>query len=158
MSDPILNLSTESNWALIYNETTAAGRIGSGAYSPIAAFTIPVLLSSPIVVVEAQNLDARPWWYLGCRLQQVVTVGIAPDQAIGSLLRVPVNRPSLLRFPRWAADYALKCEIPPWFDRMKISIFEYVGQIGDSTEQTVNEQADLIRIDLSRIESKIDQL
>lgn len=158
MSDPILELGLEANWELIYNETATAGVAPGGGYFPIMAFDVPVLLSSPIIVVEAQNLDAKPWWYLGARLQQVLSVGIAPDRAVGSFLRVPVNRPRLLRFPRLSADYSLRVEIPPWYSRMKISLFEYVGPIGDSTEQAVTEQGELIRVDLTRIETKIDNL
>lgn len=158
MSDPILSLRSTENWQLVYNETATAGRRGPAVYIPIAAFDIPILLSSPILVIEAENLDVKPWWWLGCRLQQVLQVGIVPDRALGQFVNVPVNRPRLFRFPRMTADYSLRVEVPPWFEKLKISIFEYTGPIGDSTERLVQDQADLIRIDLTRIETKIDQL
>lgn len=158
MSDPILELGNPSNWELIYNETFTAGAAPRGGYFPLQPVDIPVLLSSPIIVVEAQNLDAKPWWYLGCRMQQVLSVGIAPDRVLGAFVRCPVNRPRIFRFPRLAADYSLRAEIPPWYERMKISVFEYLGPIGDTTERAVIDQGELIRIDLTRIETKIDSL
>lgn len=83
---------------------------------------------------------------------------ISPGEAIGRYAKVPVNRPSLFRFPMYAAQYSLRCEIPPWFDRMKISVWEYSAVVGDSTEALVEESTDLIRVDLLRIETKVNQL
>jgi hypothetical protein len=57
-----------------------------------------------------------------------------------------------------ADDYLLKVEIPPWYDRMKVSIYEYDGPIGDTTEELIIERSDVIRVDLTRIEAKIDNL
>jgi hypothetical protein len=108
--------------------------------------------------VEAANLDAKPWWFLGLRLQQIIQVGVAPSTALADFRRIPVNRPSLCRFPRLADDYLLKVEIPPWYDRMKVSIYEYDGPIGDTTEELIIERSDVIRVDLTRIEAKIDNL
>jgi hypothetical protein len=41
---------------------------------------------------------------------------------------------------------------------MKIAIHEYAGDIGDTTEELIIERSDVIRVDLTRIETKIDQL
>lgn len=158
MSDPILELSNPAHWEFVYNETFRAGALPGNRYIPLQPVDIPVLVSSPLLVIEAENLDAKPWWFLGCRIQQRFSVGIAPDTALGAFVRVPVNRPRLFRFPRLSADYSLRAEIPPWYDRMKIVIYEYTGPIGDTTERAVIEQGDLIRVDLTRIETKIDNL
>jgi len=158
MGEPILNLSSTSEWQLVYNETKTAQYLNASTYRPIPAFQLPFILHSPILLVEASNLDARPWWFLGCRLQQIINVGVAPDTAATNLLKIPVNRPKLVRFARLADDYLLKIEIPPWFDAMKIAIHEYTGPIGDTTEELIIERSDVIRVDLARIEAKIDQL
>lgn len=158
MGDPILNLSSGSDWALVYQETKRAAYAVAPNYYPIPAFAIPLLLSSPILVIEAANIDARPWWWLGCRLQQVLYTGLAPSEVLGSFLNIPLNRPRLVRLPRLAPDYSLKVEIPPWFESMKISIYEYTGTVGDTTDALILEQSEVIRVDLARIESKINQL
>jgi hypothetical protein len=158
MGDPIVDFGATENWALVYNQTKNAIWINSTTYTPIPKFQLPFILNSPYLLVEAANLDAKPWWYLGCRVQQIISVGVAPDTAGTGLIRVPVNRPKLVSFPRYSDDYLLKIEIPPWFEQMKISIWEYTGEIKDTTEELVIERSDVIRVDLTRIETKIDQL
>lgn len=156
MSELLLDLRTEQNWELVHNDTVIAGRRGPDIYIPIRPFVLPVLFTSPILMVSAENIDARPWWYLGCRMQQLVETGVVPGEVIGRFARVPVNRPILLRFPRLAGQFSLKVEIPPWYDRMKIAVWEYVGPINDSTESLISDSTDLIRVDLARIESKLE--
>lgn len=158
MGEPILELSSSANWEQVYNETKSATYLNRTDFMAIPAFTLPFILNSPYIVVEASNINAKPWWFLGCRLQQVISVGIAPNAVATDLWRVPVNRPMLIRFPRLVEDYLLKIEIPPWFDRMKIAVHAYTGTIKDSTEELIIERSDVIRVDLTRIEAKIDAL
>lgn len=157
MGDIIVSLAEAENWDLVYDEVIYAGRVGGG-YIPIAPFDLPVLAHSSLLLCYAENIDAKPWWYLGCRLHQQIETAISPGIASGRFAKVPINRPALLRFPLYAPQYSLRCEIPPWFDRMKIAIWEYSAPIGDSTEQLVQDSRDLIRIDLIRIETKVDNL
>lgn len=158
MGEIQVNLQDEQNWQLAYNETIQAGRLSANEYYPIKPLDLPILIESSIILVIAENINAKPWWFLGCRMQQIVQTGIAPGEVLGSLAKIPVNRPKLQRFPRLSAQYALRVEIPPWFDRMKIVVYEYIGPIEDSTEQLLTESTDLIRIDLLRIETKLNNL
>lgn len=158
MGNPIVDLNNPDNWEMAYNETINAGRLSSIEYFPIIPFDIPVLMTSPLLFIAAENIDAKPWWYLGCRLQQRISTALSPGEVIGRYARVPVNRPALFRFPMYAAQYSLRCEIPPWFDRMKIAIWQYDAPVGDTTEQLIQDSTDLVRIDLLRIETKVDGL
>lgn len=158
MGNPIVDLNNPNHWEMVYNQTTHAGRLSSIEYFPIQPFDLPVLCTSPILYISAENIDAKPWWYLGCRLQQRISTALSPGDVVGRYARVPVNRPALFRFPMYAAQYSLRAEIPPWFEQMKIAIWQYSGPIGDSTEQLIQDNADLIRIDLIRIETKVDNL
>lgn len=157
MGNPIVNLNDPANWSLAYNETTIAGRL-AGGYIPLVPFDLPILFTSPLLLISAENIDAKPWWYLGCRLQQKVETAISPGEAIGRYARVPVNRPALFRFPMYSAQYSLRCEVPYWFEKMKISVWEYAATVGDSTEELIQDNSDLIRIDLLRIEAKVNEL
>lgn len=158
MGDPIVNFGGVENWAPVYNQTKNAIWLNSTTYTPIPKFQLPFILNSPYLLVEASNIDAKPWWYLGARIQQIISVGVVPETAGTGLIRIPVNRPKLVSFPRYTDDYLLRVEIPPWFDRMKISVWEYTGPISDTTEELIIERSDVIRVDLTRIETKIDQL
>lgn len=158
MGNPIVDLNNPDHWDMVYNQTTHAGRLSSIEYYPIAPFDLPILCTSPLLFVSAENINAKPWWYLGCRLQQRIQTALSPGDVVGRFAKVPVNRPSLFRFPMYAAQYSLRCEIPPWFEQMKLAIWQYSGPIGDSTEQLIQDNSDLIRIDLIRIETKVDNL
>jgi hypothetical protein len=65
---------------------------------------------------------------------------------------------TLIQFPRYAPQYRLEVEVPKWHKEMDLTIWEYIGPITDTTVQAVLEQADLIRVDLLRIETKLDAL
>lgn len=158
MGNPIVNLGSPDNWALVYNQTKEASYYNSTSYYPLPAFQLPFILHSPYLLVEAANIEAKPWWYLGCRLQQIINVGVAPDSAGTGLIKIPVNKPRVVKLPTYASDYLVKIEIPPWFNKMKIAIWEYTGEIKDSTEELIIERSDVIRVDLVRIENKINQL
>lgn len=157
MGNPIVDLNNPDHWEMAYNETVYAARL-NGGWLPMMAFELPTLFTSPLLLIAAENIDAKPWWFLGCRLQQRIQIAISPGDAIGRYAKVPVNRPALFRFPMYAAQYSLRCEVPPWFDKMKISAWQYSGAIGDTTEQLIQDNSDLIRIDLIRIETKVDAL
>lgn len=158
MGNPIVDLNNPDNWEMAYNETTNAGRLNALEYFPIQPFDLPILFTSPLLFISVENIDAKPWWYLGCRLQQRISTALSPGDVVGRYAKVPINRPALFRFPMYAAQYSLRAEIPPWFDRMKIAVWEYVGQVGDSTDALIEESTDLIRVDLLRIETKVDNL
>jgi hypothetical protein len=158
MGEPILDLVSGDSWQIVYNETKTASYINTTDYRPIPSFELPFILHSPYLLVEAANIEANPWCFLGLRLQQIIQVGVAPSTALADFRRIPVNRPTICKFPRLADDYLLKVEIPPWYDKMKVSIYEYAGDIGDTTEELIIERSDVIRVDLTRIETKIDQL
>ena len=160
MATLLLDLNNEQNWQLAYNETAVAGRVGGSTleYYPLLPFELPILLQSPILLISAENIDAKPWWFLGLRIQQRVSTSLSFGEVSGSNRKIPVNRPSLIQFPPYAPQYSLRVEIPPWFDKMKIAVWEYTGLIDDSTESLVQERTDVIRVDLTRIETKIDAL
>lgn len=158
MPGPIVDLNNPLNWALVYNETKNATQLSNGGYTPIPSFGLPIILSTPLLIVEAANIDAKEWWFLGCRLQQLLQTGVIPGEAVGQYLRIPVNRPKLVQFPPLGSDYTLRIEVPPWFERMKIAIYEYTAPMPDATEQLIDERADQLTLDLARVESKIDNL
>jgi hypothetical protein len=159
LSDPVLNLTDGSYWRQIYQQLHRANPASPRGYYPIPPITIPILLSNYIVAVAAESQLARSNWWLGCRLQMVIDV---PGSAFGNVeahqVNVPLNRGVLVSLPHLAPQYKLRADVPSWHQELSLTIYEYMGPSGDSTETLIQNQSDLIRVDLVRIERKIDYL
>jgi hypothetical protein len=155
-----LNLEPAVSWAAPYQVLKQANPYGSsGLFFPIPTFQIPIQFESPILAISAENQDALSHWRLGVRVRQLFTADIAPLEVTSNQQAVLLNRgPSLIQFPNHAQQYRLEVEVPRWHKEISLSIWEYIGPVVDSTELLLTETTDLIRIDLLRIESKIDAL
>lgn len=155
-----LQLRDSVNWGTPYQTLRRANLYGStGLFFPIPAFQIPIQFESPILAIVAESQEALSHWRLGCRVRQMFNADIAALEVTGTQRAVLLNRgPTLIHFPRYAQQYRLEVSVPRWHKEMSLTIWEYIGPITDTIEQTVLEQSDLVRVDLLRIEAKIDAL
>lgn len=160
MGEPILNLADASSWQQIYNETFVGEptNIRPGWF-PIPAFVVPILLHSPYVAIAASSDDAASNWRFGFFARQFISpaavgVGSLESYAVKAFL----NRAVIAKFKMFSAQYQLRIEIPWWHKSMSVAIWEYVGPIDDTSDKLVRDTTDVIRIDLLRIEQKIDNL
>lgn len=152
-----LQLNDETLWLLAWEGLRRANAFGAeGAFFPIPSFQIPILFESPVLAISAENQDARSWWRLGVRVRQLLSV--AGIDEIGTYQKaVLLNRGgTLVKFPSYAAQYRLEVEVPHWHREIKLTIWEYQGPITDTTDLLVQEQIDLVRVDLLRIENRIN--
>ncbi len=153
-----LQLRDPANWGQVYDLNRQATPYGANGFIPIPRFEVPIVFHSPILSIAAVNSYAYGWWRLGCRVRQLFDVPQTVE--IGSFERmVLINRGgTLVQFPRYADQYRLEINVPHWHREIRLTIWEYIGPITDTTAQLVAEQTELIRIDLLRIETKIDAL
>jgi hypothetical protein len=159
MSYQLLQLSNSANWEQRYSTTRNAVSLGAGsAFAPIPSITVPILISSHIIVVYVNTASSKDTWYFGGLISQKInlglTVGGLPDSDAVQKNRLYLNRLTLLVWPRIASTYAVEVEIPKWFRQVSITLWEYIGPVADSTENMIQD----LKTDLSRIESKIDSL
>lgn len=155
-----LQLSNSAHWGVPYQISRRANSYSTtGLFFPIPSFEVPIQFESPILAIAANSQDAKSWWILGCRVRQLFEVPVIPEEVASVQRRVLLNRGgTLIQFPRYVSQYRLEVEIPKWHRSMDITIWEYLGPITDTVEQAVLEQTDLIRVDLLRIEAKVDAL
>ncbi|HEY9664726.1 MAG TPA: hypothetical protein V6C65_40320 [Allocoleopsis sp.] len=157
MGDPVLQLNDSGNWDLIYSELKTAEETANNRYRPIPDFTIPILLHSPWIAIGTNAPRARSHWWLGCRIRSIVRVPESPfNELSGDQVTVPLNAFTLFRFTTLDSAIRLKVSIPWWHRELGITIYEYTGAYSDATEDLIREQADIIRVDLARVEYKID--
>lgn len=157
MSHPIYDLNNSQNWQFAYSEEKLAQQTAHGFYFPIPEFVLPTLFQSPLLLVEMDAPLAKPWWYLGGSAQLCINgPGVVAREVLFTRRKIPIARPAILQFPQLLPQYQISVNIVPWITQATISIYEYIGPIGDSTEQLIEERTDVIRVDLARIESRIN--
>jgi hypothetical protein len=159
MGEPVLQLNNAANWELLYSDLKVADEISTGTFRPIPTFTVPVLIESPWIAIETYSQEARSHWWLGCRVQPIVMVPNSPFQRIaGTQVNVPLNALTLFKFQSLEAQFRLRVQIPWWHKELSIWVYQYTGTASDSTEDLIVDRTDVIRVDLARIEFKLDNL
>lgn len=160
MGEPILNLTPGSNWQKIYDETIVAEPTPvRPGWFPIAPFVIPILVHSPYVALAASSNDAADSWRFGYNARAFISPApIGPGFLESKSAAAYLDRAVLVKFRLDSPQYQLKIEIPYWHKSMSVAVWEYVGPVDDTTEKLVRDTTDLIRVDLLRIEQKINNL
>jgi len=154
-----LQLDNNAFWSRVYNQQFYAEPTAERRYQPIPPINVPFLFSSHVLAIATDSQFARSWWWLGVRAKMVIqSPGTEFAELEASEIKVPVNSGILARFPKLSAQYRLKLEVPWWHQEMRVTIWEYLGPGDDPVEDLVRTSTESIRIDLVRIETKIDRL
>lgn len=157
MGDPILQLNDEGNWQSIYSELKIAEPTANNRYRPIPDFYIPIAPRSSWVAIGTNSPTARSHWWLGCRVQTMIQVPFSPfGELSGDQITVPLHSYTLVYFRNLEFLIRLKVSIPWWHRELGIEVYEYTGSYSDSTEDLIRDRSDVIRVDLARVEYKID--
>lgn len=160
MDEPIL-LNNPLLWQQVYSETKVGASVaGYGdRYVPIAPFFIPTLFDTHILLIQTVIPDAQPRWRLGCRVRQFLEPApVAGLEVQGKEFSIPPNRATLVAFPRLTSQFKLQAWVPYWHRQITLAVYEYSGANQTLLEELITSQTDVIRVDLTRIETKIDAL
>ena len=154
----VLDLSLSSNWEQICNQNFVAQN-QAGGYIPIPIFELDVLVDSPVLAVNVTSTTAKNTWRFGGTLAQRYQIGssgaASPLPYVDvATVALRVNRSRLVQFLPLDDEYTLRYEPPTYFRDVRLRIWKYTGVVSDS----ISEYLDTLKIDLLRIETKIDQL
>ena len=159
MSQPLPHLTIQSNWNPVYDEHRNAIAVTDKDFAPIAAFEIGFLFESHILAVRCLSASAKAHWRFGGSLSQKFPIGTGGTasslpEVIAAERQMRLNRTALIRFPKLTSNYQLVFEPAYWHQHIRLTIWEYVGPESDTTEELIQ----TLKIDLFRIENKIDTL
>lgn len=127
---------------------------------------IPILLDKHILAVGVSSSTAKPTWYRSGNLIQVLQQielddGVifpgsgSPSNTLDASRRLIVlHSIQLVIFPKVTPTYSLWFQAVPWLKSLNLGIWSYTGAQSDTTEEMV----ELARVDLLRIESKVDEI
>lgn len=151
-----------SKWELIYR-----GKHRRGVNDVRLQIDLPMLLTSPFVLVAAISYEAKPRWrWAGDLIQYAQNIDIddrlvypglgQPSQVADLESRwVKLNQIQRLIFSPEVAQYYLFFDALPWIKSLELDIWEYRGETGEYTANLLAGQLETIKIDLLRIETLI---
>lgn len=159
MSQPIVDFQVNGNWQQVFDESRLAVAITDKTHAPIPAFELGFLLDSPILAVRTLSMTAKAHWrfagVISSRLQLGSGGAASPLPVVTSQKRhLRINRAELHRFVPYTTNYELLVEPAYWLRDLRLTIWQYVGAIEDTTEELIG----TVKVDLARIELKIDAL
>jgi hypothetical protein len=128
---------------------------------------VPVTIAGRVLAVGATYIQAPPTWnvagFLYQELDQIALndslvfpgIGGGGQTALDTgSRRVLLNNMQLYVFPRLASEHRYRFEAMRWIPRLTLAIWEYIGTESDSDTETL----EAIRVDLARLEVKVDSL
>lgn len=152
MTRPILDTSNPDYWVQVYDTTLVAeAGVVPNTYYPISAHSIPVSFNRHTLAIGASSTKTKPTWNLAFWAAMLVRIpNVGTTEVQSRFVRLGLN---LIRFPVLAPQFTLKIRIPKWHQEMSFTIWTYVGP-----ESDVLDLLESASLNLSQIESKIDQL
>lgn len=159
MGEPLLDLQGQGVWTQVFDELREATKLSETFYAPIPAFEIGFSFEAHILAIRCLSQTAKANWRFAGNLSQrlqINTGGTASPlpTVTAEQIALRLNRAKLVRFPRLTAAYELLFEPPHWLKDLRLTVWQYTGTESDTTEEMV----DAARVDLIRIEHKIDSL
>lgn len=156
MGTPLGDFLDSSKWLLTFQDTyTAQSASPNPGYIPIVP-PVPVQIESRVFRVYGNSPEASPRWYRAGWFSLRIGQFFTETEVLHGV--VPLNRRKFYIAPAVSSTFLMYFTVPWWLRTVTLGVEEYIGQFDDSTEALIREQIDVTRVDLLRIEGKIDNL
>lgn len=160
--NPIYDFENANNWREVFDRTMQAtlNTDPYNRYDPIQGF--PLTKATPydkhILAVLVTSQGAPSSWKFGGVLSYQFRTGVIGgdnyDSEYFSRKGIKLGIPTIVIFHKISNTFMLKYEPPKWFQNCRITVWEYFGVVSD----TVSDMLETQKIDLLRLERKIDTL
>jgi hypothetical protein len=116
-------LDNASDWQLVYN-----GFHPTVGENPIEKILIPGVFTQHTIRAYTISLQAKPTWWLGGRLTQLLGSSTSGPDFEASRWIVPLKRQTLIMLPALTSEYRLKFEPAHWHKEIALVIETYTGE------------------------------
>ena len=147
----IFDVGNGNNWVSRYSKTLqGAPAMVPGNYESIPPQIIPITFTGHLIAIFADSTQKKDTWFTAGWLWQRVLVNIgtgstAPNATVQRKYKFYLGQLTLITMPKLSSNYALTISIPRWLTQIEFEIYEYVGDIIDTTEVKLDQiQADLL--------------
>lgn len=163
-----INFTGPNKWQRVYFEVKNGEPDNRRIKAPlIEPFEIPLLFSQHILAVTATCITAKPRWrtagylkqvYSGVSLESsstVFTVNSPTSGVDAASKRIGLNTLELVIFPQLASDFYLWFDPVYWLPKLTLGIWQFTGEV---SPDRLEELIETLKVDVVRVESKIDAL
>lgn len=155
----VLQLTNPNNWNQIYSQNHVAEVLGTNPpkYKPIPEIQFPLILERHILVISASSNVTPPSWRFAGFVDQRIRTGLTAGGAYdgnAAQEKIYLTRNTLIQFPRLTDDYTMTIKIPYWIEQIQLIVWEYVGSISDSTDESLA----ALQVTANEIKGKVDAL
>ena len=149
----VANFSDSALWALAYEEVRIEPQVFPRRFPAIDPWVIPITFDSYVFAVAATtNLYQDNWYTAGYLSQNLAFPGTGFTIASGQTFKIPLNRTVLLVYPKVSSEFELRFSPCGWIIDITLRIWNFNGPIITREEELL----DVIRVDLARVEAKVD--
>lgn len=161
-----IDFTGPNKWQRVYSNKFVGNpnnrKIKAGLIDP---FEVPLLFSQHVLAINAFSRDVKPRWRTAGYLTQTYSGVSFEDSPVSdspssptygvdaASKRIGLNTIELLTMPRLASDFYLWFDPVPWLLSLSLSIWEYQGT---ETPDRIEELIETIKVDIARVEVKID--
>ncbi|MEH2456532.1 hypothetical protein [Nostoc sp.] len=140
-----LDLSTESNWQLVYSVSIPATTISTNGskiyYAKITPIRPGVILDKPVLAIAiSTTIPAGKRWVYAGSLSRFTTSSLG-EIFIEDRKPLFLSRFNLVITDNLSNNYQLEINIPSWFISCNLSIYQYEG----SDQTLIQQELDVIK-------------
>jgi hypothetical protein len=124
-----IDISNPDNWRLVWNgeyqQQLVPGTIDR--FYPIGTINVPVILSSPFLLINVNSVNAPLNWKTAGYIRQIFpspVIGSASNANFDSK-RIYLHRLTLLEFSQINPTYQTLIDIPYWILDINLSMFQF---------------------------------
>lgn len=163
-----IDFTGSGNWDRVYFATFQGNPQNRKISAPlIEPVEIPLLFEKHIFAVNAICMEAKPRWRTAGYLKQVYSginledspitwSGNSPVAGVDAVSkRIGLNSLELVIFPKLANNFYLWFDPVFWLPKLTLGIWEFTGVV---TPERIEELVETLKVDVLRVEAKVDQL
>jgi hypothetical protein len=139
-----LNLSSGNNWVQLADvDLGTAANLNPNSLLSIPDYSVATTLSNPIAAFYIECPDSKPYWTFGGYAKQTISTPLVSGQGFSSVVqtryRILHKTVTIHFFPTYIQEYGLVINVPWYFKRAFLSVWEYVGDDIDLIYQHTQE-------------------
>ncbi len=146
----IFDINNGNNWVSRYsNSLQGTPAKIPGNFEDILPQEIPVTFTNQLIAISADSNQKKDSWFTAGSLFQRTAINIGNgsngfNAIVPKSYKFYFNQFTIIPIPKLSENYALTLTFPSWIKQIEFEIYEYIGEIIDTTELKLDQmQADL---------------
>lgn len=138
----LYEFANSSNWNQIWTGQKIAEPVPNSVlnrFYPIPDFSIPILISNPVLAVYVESSSDPGTWRRGGYFKQKISTGLNNGGTVDSYLVqkfLQLRKINIIQLQKINGSFAVEFAVPYWLREVTFTVWEYTGTVADTlTEQ-----------------------